>query len=350
MKKFAAVCAFASLFVAGSLALVMGQGQGQGPNPKSDDPFWDHGDRGELIHVLPPHANIRAQHDTQPVNAPPSNEASVYPASYGKGNLVNHGGPQISGASFVAIYWNGQVANSTRTSLGYGKVADQIAAFLTNFSGANWSDSPYDDYTIIQQYGAHDTISAALPSGVSFVDSQASKNVIKDGDIQRYLTGLFQSGRLDANTSTLYGIYFPPGMNVSLQGMSCSSFCGYHSYLNYRGTAIKYAVFPYLDCPACSLAGKSVADMLTIVTSHEIREAVTDPLLNAWYVGSGYEADDKCAWHNLYQMNGGGFWVQPEYSNGLTVSGKTFSGPGCVVPTPVSPAPAQHLNRPAPQR
>jgi hypothetical protein len=49
-------------------------------------------------------------------------------------------------------------------------------------------------------------------------------------------------------------------------------------------------------------------------------------------------------------MNGGGFWVQPEYSNGLTVSGKTFSGPGCVVPTPVSPAPAQHLNRPAPQR
>jgi hypothetical protein len=347
MKKFAVVCAVSSVFVAGSLAMVLGQGQGQGPKPASGDPFWDHGDRGELIHVLPPHANIRAQHDTQPVNAPPSNEASVYPASYGKGTLVNHGGPQIGGASFVAIYWNGQVSGSTRTSLGYSTVADQIGAFLASFSGkADYSDSANDDYTVIQQYSAHDTISAALPSGAPVVDSQATKSVIRDRDIQSYLSGLFQSGRLNASTSTLYGIYFPPGMNVSLQGMSCSSFCGYHSYMNYRGANIKYAVFPYLDCPACSLSGKSVADMLTIVTSHEIREAVTDPLLNAWFDGSGYEADDKCAWHNLYQVNDGGFWVQPEYSNGGSVGGKTFQGPGCLVPTAVSPAPAQHLARP----
>jgi hypothetical protein len=340
MKKFAVVCAVSSVFVAGSLAMVLGQGQS--PNAASGDPFWDHGDRGELIHVLPPHANIRAQHDTQPVNAPPSNEASVYPASYGKGNLVNHGGPQIGHAAFVAIYWNGQVANSTQTSA-HGTIAGHIAAFVASFSSAtNYSDSSNDDYTIIQQYSAHDTISSLLPSD-TLVDTQASKSVIRDRDIQSYLSGLFQSGRLNASTSTLYGIYFPPGMNVSLQGMSCSSFCGYHSYMNYRGANIKYAVFPYLDCPACSLSGKTVADMLTIVTSHEIREAVTDPLLNAWFDGSGYEADDKCAWHNLYQTNNGGFWVQPEYSNG---AGTTFPGPGCVVPTGVSPAPAQHLARP----
>jgi hypothetical protein len=68
--------------------------------------------------------------------------------------------------------------------------------------------------------------------------------------------------------------------------------------------------------------GKAVADILTIVTSHEIREAVTDPDLNAWYDSSGYEADDKCAWHNLYQT-ANGFWVQPEFSN---------KDNGCVVP------------------
>ena len=71
----------------------------------------------------------------------------------------------------------------------------------------------------------------------------------------------------------------------------------------------------------------------------EIREAVTDPDLNAWSDATGYEADDKCAWHNLYQIKGisqGGFWVQPEYSNGgsVTRSGFTakYPGPGCVVP------------------
>ena len=56
---------------------------------------------------------------------------------------------------------------------------------------------------------------------------------------------------------------------------------------------------------------------------------------NAWYDSAGYEADDKCAWHNLYQTTSGGFWVQ-EFSNGgtITASGFTASypGTGCVVP------------------
>ncbi|MEO8100546.1 MAG: hypothetical protein ABI811_22805 [Acidobacteriota bacterium] len=69
-----------------------------------------------------------------------------------------------------------------------------------------------------------------------------------------------------------------------------------------------------------------MADLLTIVTSHEIREAVTDPGdngANGWYDLTGYEAEDKCAWHNPYQMQSGGFWLQAEYSN---------SAGGCVVP------------------
>ena len=98
---------------------------------------------------------------------------------------------------------------------------------------------------------------------------------------------------------------------------------------------IKYAVFPYLNCAACSLSGLTVADMMTIVMSHEIREAVTDPDLNAWYDASGYEADDKCAWHNLYRTTNGSFWVQPEYSNGggtMPGASGSYPGPGCVVP------------------
>jgi hypothetical protein len=54
----------------------------------------------------------------------------------------------------------------------------------------------------------------------------------------------------------------------------------------------------------------------------------------------GYEADDKCAWHNLYPMTNGGFWVQPEYSNGGTTVNSgfeaTYPGPGCVVPNVTS--------------
>ena len=228
------------------------------------------------------------------------------------------------------------MAGSTETSLGYGTIKDQMTGFIGQFSdGGNWDDSLGDDYSIIQQYGSRSPISPLFPQNFALVDTQPTAPSISDSKIHSYLTSLFTSNRLVASESVLYGIYFPPGMRVTLQrGASCSSFCGYHGNFAYAGLSIKYASFPYLNCSACSLTGKKVADMLTIVTSHEIREAVTDPNLNAWYDSVGYEADDKCAWHNLYQMTFGGFWVQPEYSNGnkVSASGKTYPGPGCVVP------------------
>ncbi len=302
------------------------------------DPFFDRSDTGRLVHVLPTPASIHVPFDTQPVDAPPRQFTAVYPPSYGSGNLADHGGPEIGSAAFQPVYWNGSVAYSTATSLGYSTIEAQIASFAGSFPDkTNWDNSNTDDYEIIQQYGSSNAIAWALGNLPSFVDSQATQSGISDSAIQSYLTSLFDSHTLTASGSTLYGVYFPHGMKVRLSGgTSCTSFCGYHSHYSYAGTQIKYAVFPYPNCSGCSLSGKTVADMLTIVTSHEIREAVTDSLSTAWYDQSGYEADDKCAWHNLYQMTSGGFWVQPEYSNGgtVTASGFTATYPlaGCVVP------------------
>ncbi len=309
------------------------------------DAFEDHGEKGEKVHVLPNPDRIGSHHDAS-VNAPAHQGTAVYPASYGSGNLIDHGGLEIPNAGFQAIYWNSSAANSSSTSLGYSSVQAQIGAFVTAFSDrSNWDNSATDDFTIVQQYGSHTPIAASLirnPAnhGNDFVDSQSRYSRYKDSQIQAYLANLFNAGKLTASSSVIYGVYFPAGMQICLQGgCSCTSFCGYHSVFSYGGTQIKYAVFPFPNCTGCSLSGKSAADMLTIVSSHEIREAVTDPGdfgNNAWYDSAGYEADDKCAWHNLYQMSNGGFWVQPEYSNGglRTASGftATYPGPGCIVP------------------
>jgi len=56
---------------------------------------------------------------------------------------------------------------------------------------------------------------------------------------------------------------------------------------------------------------------------------LTDPVNAWWETASGYEADDKCAWHNLYRING--YLVQPEFSNVDTVAGQTKPG-ACVFP------------------
>jgi len=305
----------AGLTLAGTVGLLSLQVFSQ-PN---NNPFRDHSDTGETVHVLPTPASVHSPRDTNPTDAAVKGQVSVYPASYGSGNLINHGGKILSSAQFYAVYWNSSVANSTATSLGNANIRNQIANFVGSFNG-----SP--DYTIVQQYtGSNGTIAPTIPFS-DYVDSKATQSIIKDSAIHSYLGNLFQTSKLTAQENAIYGIYFPPGMKVQLSGsMSCSGFCGYHSHFTYNGIQIKYAVFPYLNCGGCSLAGKTVADMLTIVSSHEIREAATDPgdnNVNAWYDASGYEADDKCAWHNLYQMVSG-FWVQPEYSNKDT---------GCVVP------------------
>jgi len=335
MNKLQVGCVAAG--VAAASWIVTGYAQG-----RSDNPFWDRSDNGEIVHVLPPEAAIHSPRDTQPTFAPVVNQTQTYPASYGSGTLTDHGGPQISNAGFMAIYWNAQASESRETTsgLGYTYLRDQVNAFVSAFSSStNWNNRATDDYAIVQQYGSRNTIAPNLQNQGYFVDSQPTVKTLSDSNVRSYLASLFNAGLSGGvpSPSIIYGIYFPPGMKISLQGgVSCSAFCGYHGHFTYNGVDVKYASFPYLNCRACSLNGLSVADMMTIVTSHEIREAVTDPDLNAWFDGAGYEADDKCAWHNLYRMTTGSFAVQPEYSNGGTVTRSGFSatypGPGCVVP------------------
>jgi hypothetical protein len=321
MKRSVALFTAFAFIVLGAPRHVAAQGH---------NPFIDHSDTGETVHVLPTPASIHSPRDTGPTMAPPGNETAVYPASYGSGLLVNHGGPVISNAGFWALYWNSSVANATQTSAGYATLQAQMDAFITSFgSDAPYSQQPSDDFSIVQQYGP--SITSTVTNWGYYVASERTKSSISDSAIRSFIAAQFNSGHVNVSTSIIYGVYLPSGMKVMMNGASCSTFCGYHSHFNYGGLDIRYAVFPYLNCSACKLSSLTVADMMTIVASHEIREAVTDPQLNAWYDGAGYEADDKCAWHNLYRMADGGFVVQPEYSNG---DGATYPGPGCVVPNP----------------
>ena len=176
MKRTALGLAAAVILVGGTLA----SGQGQ-----SDHPFRGQSDNGETLHILPPQAALHSPHATLSTFAPVLGRTVVYPASYGSGNLVNHGGHQIPNAGFFAVYWNGAVANaggSGVTSLGYVNLQAQIGAFVTQFSDSlNYSASDVGaDYSIIQQYGTTDAISPAGLSMGYYIDSQASQSSYSD--------------------------------------------------------------------------------------------------------------------------------------------------------------------------
>lgn len=299
-------------------------------------PFVDHSDAGPRVRVLPPPGEVISK-STHPTFAPTTSATAVYGPSYGSGPLIDHGGPEIPNAAFHAIYWNASVSNSRATSLGYTTLRSELRAFINEFP----DNTPYlgtvtDDFSIIQQYGTHNAISNRLANWGYLIDTKATASTISDSAIRRYLIALFDAKRVAPSVNTIYGVYFPAGMTVTLSGgSSCATFCGYHGVLYYGSMPIKYAIFPYPSCSVCTIASLSPADMLTIIMSHEIREAIDDPGENgwtAWIDAQGFESDDKCAWHHLYQMSRGGFWVQPEYSNGGAHAGVTYPGPGCVVP------------------
>ncbi len=240
----------------------------------------------------------------------PSSASSVYPGSYGSGPLIDHGGKEMSSARMMALYYNSAAANGTVKS--GTTLRTYVTGFLQTFGGG------IADYSIIQQYGSTNPISPGFAIATDYVGTGSTPKRISDSGIRSWLTARFNGG-ITADPSTLYLVFLPPGTKSTMGGGgSCTSYCGYHSHYTYNGKQIKYATLPFLNCSGCLVSTLTTADSMSIVTAHEIREAVTDPgdsNVNAWYDSTGYEADDKCAWHNLYRLGGNGYYVQPEYSN-----------------------------------
>lgn len=90
----------------------------------------------------------------------------------------------------------------------------------------------------------------------------------------------------------------------------CKSYCGFHTfYTSGTGTSainVKYSAVgdPSLCLNACSQFttgpspnGDLGVDAMASVYAHELVEAVSDPLLNAWFLGTaGSENADLCSW------------------------------------------------------
>jgi hypothetical protein len=289
-------------FVAGALLISGFAAQAQ------ENPFHIKNDLGETVHVLPPPAALHNPHEQPSDSHTTDLKITFTPTNHAA--LTDHGGSVISNVGVKNIFWNSTVANAAGTQ-GYAHVSDQMNAFVNSFSGSQ-------DYGVITQYSkSGNPIATGIRNMGTFIDSKATQTSISDSSIQSYIGGLLTAGTVGAaDTSAIYSVYFPSGMSVrSGSSKSCTSFCGYHGSFTWSGKTIKYAVYPWPCSNGCTTTGKGAGDMWTIVTSHEIREAVTDPV-NAWWDGTtGYEADDKCAWQSLHQLAGSVFWVQPEFSN-----------------------------------
>jgi hypothetical protein len=210
------------------------------------------------------------------------------------------GGPVTPNPKVYVVWWGDPSKINPALTAAKGGIADYYAGVLdSNFM--DWLNE-YNT-TVPAQAGSHmgmagtgQRIGRGNYAGTLTLASVPSGNVT-DAQIQSVIDAAFVAGTLPPpDENTIYAIYFPKGVNISLDGLtSCQTFGAYH--MNTVETQRHDAV--YLVMPDC---GSSFAGW-TSVSTHELVEALTDNLPTAgsnpnypqaWNDSMGNEVGDLC--------------------------------------------------------
>jgi|CXWL01.1.fsa_nt_gi hypothetical protein len=216
------------------------------------------------------------------------------------GNLVYYGGPVISNAKVYAIFWGDKVAAETQSGIG---------AFLTNMLDSVYMDwlSEYNTNlrAVDGRPGTNQKIGRGTFNGAITIKPAKDSKKVTDESIRQELVAQIAAGKLPAaDDNSLYMVYFPSGHTIDMDGRrSCQQFCAYHQgFKTAAGASIFYGVMP--ACNSRCGGTSNAFDGQTIVSSHEVIEAITDPFPTpgdnpaypqAWNTTSGEEISDLCS-------------------------------------------------------
>ncbi len=207
----------------------------------------------------------------------------------GGGNGISyHGGPLILGQTHAYYIWYGNWSGDTAVS-----ILDNLASSI--------GGSPYFNINTTYYDGSSTHVTNAVSLAGSTTDNYSQGTSLSDSGVAAVVGSAISSGRLPADSN---GVYFVlTSADVNETSGFCTQYCGWHTYGTLGSTYVKFSfVGNPARCPsACSAQttspnGNLGADAMASIIAHELEEAVTDPLLNAWYDSRGEENADKCAW------------------------------------------------------
>lgn len=262
-----------------------------------------------------------------------------------------------SGYSFTASYQsviNGYLTNLAADS---GK-ATNVFATNTQYPGNNGTGvyhivvgTPITDTTAFPASGC------TVDSGAIYSDNSGYSACLDDNQIATETSSVLTAHGLARDLGHLYVMFTPKGVEscfyptgnahqaCTLNYTPSAAYCAYHSA--FPSGLVAYAEMPFpiyqsgthftcnpkLQTPNSDLDADSEISPL----SHEMSEAITDPLGNAWYDKVGNENGDDCAY--IYghlagtagarynqTINGAHYLSQEEFSNDDYVSGVS----GCI--------------------
>lgn len=214
--------------------------------------------------------------------------------------LTYRGGPLLASVEAFLFFWGDAWQQAPQSAL-----VQQLNDFFVFVLASPLMDQ-LSEYSTLDFAITHGSRSGAIAL------TTAPPPSVEDADIQRFVQEEIASDPAvpQPTANSLYFVFLPPGVTVGLDGgSSCVNFCGYHSAIDDK---VFYAVMPYPDCGGCTGA-LTVFDALTSTSSHELCEAITDPVPGrGWYDDQNGEIGDICAWQTKRL---GDYLVQLEWSN-----------------------------------
>jgi hypothetical protein len=200
--------------------------------------------------------------------------------------IVNvKGGLIQTSPRFVAVTFEGE------------PMRDDLEQFLAEVPGSDYWAQTTAEYGIGDAtVGAPVHLTETPPTSLTQAETQAWVAAHLDGTHPEW-------GTPDAHA--FYVVYFPASTQLDLNGAKgCTGFGGYHDSTQLAdGTRIVYAAIPR----CATFNGLQGVDAVTVTTSHELVEGVTDPYSSqyayalpddnhfAWSIETGGEAGDMCA-------------------------------------------------------
>ncbi|MGB7846182.1 MAG: hypothetical protein WBL63_11240 [Candidatus Acidiferrum sp.] len=216
-------------------------------------------------------------------------------------HLTYRGGPLLTNVEVFSIFWGAAWLDPANSSL-----LDQMNSFFDLILASSLTDQ-LAEYSVPGK-----AISRGVLIGTKTVTAAEPGSSVTDAAIQKFLQAQISDGTFPAATpNSLYFLFLPPGTQVLQDsGASCKDFCGYHD--STPTSDIFYAVMPFPGCSGC-LGNLQTFTALTSTSSHELCEAITDPIPGqGWYDDNNGEIGDICAWKTKQLGN---FTIQLEWSN-----------------------------------
>jgi virginiamycin B lyase len=282
----------------------------------------------------------------------------IFQLAPGPGPAIAYG-PVIANADLVPIYYGSQwkaaaalpnvvalpgLMHGAMQSIVSGPYMDFLAQYSTNTQKIGRGKVESDVY-----FSA-----TAAPEGVANPindNGDSTTSVIKAAVVAQISSMISPTGVIPS-ANTVCVVFTPPNtviQNSGGGGDSTKNFVGYHNainiqFTNSRGTVVAsrnyyYIVMPWQGFPNGVSPPADYFQRMTVVFSHELAEAVTDPgLTNGWrdYDAPGqpeigdietwnkYQSEDAEGNLNAYGMLNG-YAVQYEWANQYTYPGTDFT-------------------------